>query len=98
MIVSGKATKQDVSALAPYQMPTEVPGTDDWIEWQCAFLGAHQATMPIGAVQAIHDFAPTRVETRVIEAAGAILQTGPAGVDQLNLLVGHAFVGHTDPP
>ncbi len=98
MIISGSATKKSLAGLAPFQMPPEVPGTDTWMTWQCAFIGSSTATMPAAAVQAIHDFQPTRVEIQVINAAGAILQSGPGNVNQTNLLVGHAFVGHTTAP
>lgn len=94
MIVNGWATKKALTGLASFQMPTKVPGTDTWLEFQCAFLGnpAKYATLTAPAGQAIIDFNPTRVETRVIYAAGAILTSGSQST---NLLVGHGFVGHT---
>jgi hypothetical protein len=108
IIIAGVATKQDVTMnvcnggpCAPFQMPTEVPGTNDWVEFQCAFIGSHTATLDAAAIQAIKDFGPTRVEVRVINAAGAILNSddthGNHNINSLNVLVGHAFVGHTDP-
>lgn len=98
MIVSGRATKQSVASLPPFLMPTDVPGVDTWEEFQCAFIGAQDATLTKDAIQQIIDFQPTRVETRVINAAGAIIMTGPGNLNTLNLLVGHGYVGHTDPP
>lgn len=94
MIVSGSASKKSVAGLLPFQMPTEVPGTDTWIEWQCAFLGAKSATMPQAAVQAIIDFAPTRVETQVLFVAGTILDGNGTNVATLRVLSGHAIAGH----
>jgi hypothetical protein len=77
-------------------MPTEIPGTDNWLEWQCAYLLSDSATMPLAAVQAIVDFEPTRVEMRVLRVAGTIVNDG--GVNEARILVGHGLVGHTDPP
>jgi hypothetical protein len=95
-ILSGRATRKDVSALLPFQMPTEIPGTDTWLEWQCAYLLSDEATMPVAAVQEILDFAPTRVEFRVLRVSGALVDG--EGVNQMRLLVGHGLVGHDDPP
>jgi len=96
IIVSGRATKKDVSALFPFSMPTEVPGTDEWLEWQCSAPLGTSITLPAAMVQDIVDFAPTRVETRVIVAAGALLDDG--GLNSMKLLVGHGLVGHSDNP
>ena len=93
-VIAGHATKKSLAGLAPFQMPTEIPGTDTWMSWQCVFL-AHSGTMPAAAVQAVHDFAPTRVETRVIEAT---LNEVASGNNTTDLVVGHAIVGHTDAP
>lgn len=95
IIISGRATRKDLTGLQPFQMPTEVPGTDTWLEWQCAFIGFKEADMPVEAVQEIIDFAPTRVEQRILLVAGAIIMDGD---NTLRLLVGHGFVGHTTFP
>jgi len=95
MIISGRATKKTPPAT-PFQMPTEVPGTDNWLEWQCAFLLSDTATMPVEAVQTIVDFDPTRVEMRVLRVAGTIINDG--GLNETRILIGHGLVGHTDPP
>jgi hypothetical protein len=95
-ILSGRASKKSTANLFPFQMPTEIPGTDNWLEWQCAYLLSDSATMPLAAVQAIVDFEPTRVEMRVLRVAGTIVNDG--GVNEARILVGHGLVGHTDPP
>jgi hypothetical protein len=95
IVIAGHATKKSLTGLAPFQMPTEVPGTDSWLTWNCVFPLAQSGTMPAAAVQAIHDFAPTRVEQRVIEATFNQLANGN---DSTNVVVGHAIVGHTDAP
>lgn len=87
-VISGSATKQNVSALLAFQMPTEVSGTDHWLEWQCVYPSADTATIPTAAVQAIIGFAPTRVEMRVLRVS----------VTSQGSLVGHGLVGHSDPP
>lgn len=99
MIISGRATKKSLTGLQSFQMPTEIPGTDTWIEWQCAFLLARRVTFPVEAVQEILDFEPTRVEMRALFVGGAILDGPTAGDSQTGrVLVGHALVGHTDFP
>jgi hypothetical protein len=55
-------------------------------------------TLKAAALQKIIDFQPTRVEVRVINAAGAILQDPANPLNTTNLLAGHGFVGHTDGP
>jgi hypothetical protein len=98
MIISGSASKKPVTALLPFQMPTEVPGSaDPWLEWQCAFIGGRSATMPQAAVQAIIDFAPTRVEQQVLFVGGSILDGTGTNVQTLRVLAGHAIAGHTTP-
>ncbi|HUQ07084.1 MAG TPA: hypothetical protein VM261_31550, partial [Kofleriaceae bacterium] len=97
-IISGSATKKPLTGLLPFQMPTEIPGTDEWLEWQCAFIGGKSGTMPAAAVQAIMDFDPTRVEQQVLFVGGTILDgTGP-NVQTLRVLSGHALAGHTTFP
>lgn len=93
MIISGSASKKSVAGIFPFQMPTEVPGTDEWLEWQCAFLLSKTADMPVAAVQEIIDFGPTRIEQQVLFVAGTLLDDG-GGVNQMRLLVGHALAGH----
>ena len=93
MIISGSASKKSVAGIFPFQMPTEVPGTDEWLEWQCAFLLSKSADMPEAAVQAIIDFGPTRVEQQILFVAGTILDDG-GGVNQMRVLSGHALAGH----
>jgi hypothetical protein len=95
IVLAGHATRKSLAGLAPFQMPTEVPGTDTWLTWNCVFLSSQSGTMPAAAVQVVHDFAPTRVEQRVIEATFNILNSGN---DSTNLVVGHAIVGHTTAP
>ena len=95
MLISGTATKQSVASLSPFAMPKEVPGTDTWLTFQCAYLGKHTAVLTAAAGQAIIDFVPTRVELQVTIAAGEILQSGGG---QTNVIVGHTIVGHTDHP
>jgi hypothetical protein len=95
MIVSGRATRQSVSGLAAYEMPTETPGTDTWLDFRCSAIGAHSVTLTRAALQAIIDFTPTRVETRVQNVAVAILNDG---LNSTTLLAGHAIVGHTSAP
>jgi hypothetical protein len=95
MVVSGRATKQDVSALPAFAMPSETSGTDTWLEFECRYVASHSATLTQAALQAIVDFAPTRVEVRVMNAGGAVVTDGP---NQTTLLVGHAFAGHTTAP
>ncbi|HTJ41175.1 MAG TPA: hypothetical protein VL463_03740 [Kofleriaceae bacterium] len=99
MIISGRATKKSVAGLPNYGMPTEVPGTDTWLEYQCGFIGSKTATLDAAALQAIIDFAPTRVEMRVINSAGNIItDTSLPGSPQTFVVAGHAFVGHTTAP
>ncbi|HTL84065.1 MAG TPA: hypothetical protein VL856_02715, partial [Acidimicrobiia bacterium] len=99
MIISGRATKKSLTGLAPFQMPTEIPGTDTWLEYQCGFIGSKTATLDAAALQAIIDFAPTRVEMRVINSAGNIItDTGLPGSPQTFVVAGHALVGHTTAP
>ena len=93
-IVSGSATKKSVQGLFPFQMPTEVPGTDEWLEWQCAFIGGKSATMPAAAVQAIIDFQPTRVEQQLLFVGGTILDGTGTNTQTLRVLSGHALAGH----
>jgi hypothetical protein len=95
MIVAGRATRQSVTALPSYEMPTETPGTDTWLDFRCSAIGAHSVTLTRAALQAIIDFAPTRVEVRVQNAAAAILNDG---LNSTTLLAGHAIVGHTTAP
>jgi hypothetical protein len=95
MVVSGRATLQSLAGLFPYQMPTDVAGVDTWLEFECAYPGAHSATLTHTALQAIIDFAPTRVELRVISVAGTVLTDG---LTTTRVRVGHALVGHTDSP
>ena len=97
MIVTGRATKQALTGLAPYQMPTEVAGTDTWEEFTCAQLLSPTVTLTAAAHQELINFGATRVEFRVINAAGAILQDPANTLNQANLLAGHAFVFHVDP-
>lgn len=98
MIVTGTATNKSLAGLAPFQMPTEVPGTDTWLSFTCAQPLGHSVTLTAEALQNIIDFAPTRVEVRVINAAGAILQDPNNTLNTTNLLAGYAVVGHTDGP
>jgi hypothetical protein len=93
-IISGSATKKSVQGLFPFQMPTEVPGTDEWLEWQCAFIGGKSGTMPAAAVQAIIDFQPTRVEQQTLFVGGTILDGTGTNVQTLRVLSGHALAGH----
>jgi hypothetical protein len=98
-IISGSASKRPTTGLLPFQMPTEVPGSaEPWLEWQCAFLGGKSGTMPQAAVQAIIDFAPTRVEQQLLFVGGAILDGNGPNVQTLRVLSGHALAGHTSPP
>jgi hypothetical protein len=97
MILSGRATRKSLAALAPFQMPTEDPATDTWLEWQCAYILSQTATMPEAAVQAIQDFDPTRVEMRVLRVAGTIVND-EGGENETRILVGHGLVGHTTFP
>jgi hypothetical protein len=109
IIISGRATQKPVpppSLTAPdFLMPTEIPGTDTWREWQCAYLLSRSATLTQEALTAIlgqevspPEFIPTRIEMRVLFVAGAILN-GPNPEDNMTgrVLVGHGIVGHTDP-
>jgi hypothetical protein len=107
IIVSGRATQKPVPAPGPtapdFVMPTEVPGTDTWREWQCAYLLSRSATLTQEALEAIlgkdgTGFTPTRIEMRVLFVAGAITN-GPNPGDNMTgrVLVGHGIVGHTDP-
>ncbi len=93
MIVSGSATKKSVQGLFPFQMPTEIPGTDSWLEWQCAQIGGRTNTMPLAAVQAIIDFQPTRIEQQVLFVGGTILDGTGTNVQTLRVLAGHAIAG-----
>jgi hypothetical protein len=97
MIVTGTATKQSLTGLFPFQMPTEKPGTDTWLSFTCAQPLGHSVTLQAGALQKIVDFNPTRVEVRVINAAGAILMDPNNTLNTTNLLAGFAVVGHTSP-
>jgi hypothetical protein len=96
MIISGRATKEPLNGLTPFQMPTEDVSKQPYLEWQCAYLGVPTGTLKAAALQKIIDFKPTRVEIRVINAAGGFLTT--SGPNRGVLLAGHAFVGHTDAP
>jgi hypothetical protein len=98
MIVTGTATKKSLTGLAPFQMPTEIPGTDTWLSFTCAALVSHSVTLTPEALQAIIDFAPTRVEVRVLNAAGAIQQDPANTLNQTDILAGFGFVGHTTHP
>lgn len=99
MIISGRATKQTVPAHPDFFMPVEDPATNTWLEFQCGFIGSKSATLDAAALQAIIDFAPTRVEVRVINASGNIItDTGLPGNPQTFVLAGHALVGHTTHP
>jgi hypothetical protein len=100
MIISGRATKQAVPAHPDYYMPREVPGTDTWLEFTCGFIGVKSATLDAAALQAIIDFQPTRVELRVINAAGNIVAdtTNPNAPNTTFVIAGHAIVGHTTHP
>ncbi len=99
MIISGRATKQVVPAHPNFYMPTEKPGTDTWLEFTCGFIGSPSATLDAAALQAIIDFAPTRVEVRVINAGGNIVSDKNGNpLNQLFVIAGHAFVGHTTKP
>jgi len=96
LIISGSATRRSVAGLFPFQMPTEISGSETpWVEWQCAFLASKTADMPAAAVQAILDFAPTRVEVQALLVAGTILDGdgGNVATSGLKLLVGHALAG-----
>jgi hypothetical protein len=93
-IISGSATKKSIQGLFPFQMPTEIPGTDEWLEWQCAFIGGKSGTMPAAAVQAIIDFQPTRVEQQTLFVGGTILDGTGTNVQTLRVLSGHALAGH----
>ncbi len=95
MIVSVHATKKSTSSLAPYQMPVDVAGVDTWLEVECRYPGSHSATLTQAALQAIMDFAPTRVEVQVMTAVAA---TVADGVNTARVVVGHALIGHTDHP
>lgn len=98
MILSGRATKKSLAGLAPFQMPTEVPGTDEWLEFQCAWIFNDTATLTEAAVQAIIDFEPTRVEARLLRVSGAILPEPDNIRNEARVLVGHGLVGHTTFP
>lgn len=98
LIISGRTTDTDVSGLPfDFMMP---PPTTSWAEFQCVYLLAstNDAQMPVGAIQAILDTAPTRIETRILRVAG---ENGTDNNNVLNtsaVLVGHALVGHTTMP
>ncbi len=99
LIISGSATKRSLSGLLPFQMPTEISGSDTpWLEWQCAFLLNKSASMPAEAVQAIINWGPTRVEQQLLFVAGTLLDDGDVNVGGMRLLVGHALAGHTTFP
>jgi hypothetical protein len=93
-IISGTASKKSLTGLLPFQMPTEIPGTDTWLEWQCGFIGGRSGTMPQAAVQAILDFEPTRVEQQLLFVGGTILDGDGTNVQTLRVLSGHAIAGH----
>lgn len=93
LIISGSATRKSVDGLLPFQMPKEVSGDSEWLEWQCAFLISKSADMPAAAVQKIIDFKPTRIEQQVLFVAGTILDDG-VNVGGLKVLTGHALAGH----
>lgn len=89
VIVSGRTTDGDVAGLPDFIMP---PATTEYATFQCGFILAQGGTVPSGAVQAILDTNPTRIETRVLRIAG----TQPMdGLNSGNLVVGHGLVGHT---
>jgi hypothetical protein len=70
--------------------------------FQCAFIGATSGTIPAAAVDAILGAGgppgartgPTRIQTQVIIAGGAIA-TNPNQEATSNILQGHATVGFT---
>jgi hypothetical protein len=104
VIISGRATQKSIAGLAAFQMPTEVPGTDTWREWQCAGLLSKRMTLTADALDHIlgnepaSTFAPTRIEVRVLYVAGAQLNgPNPGDAMQGRILAGHGVVGHTDP-
>ncbi len=96
LIISGSATRRSVSGIFPFQMPTEVSGSDTaWLEWQCAFVGSKNVDVPVEMVQAILDFAPTRIEMQALFVAGFLEGDGSlANEGQLRILAGHALAGH----
>ena len=63
--------------------------------FRCIFLGQKIGTISQGALDAILAGSPTRIETRVLYASGAIL-TDEDG-NRVELLSGYGLVGYTDP-
>ncbi|MEZ4366482.1 MAG: hypothetical protein R2939_09380 [Kofleriaceae bacterium] len=99
-IITGRTTTGDLSGRPVYDMPPPAAG-DEYTTFTCSFLSpSTKGTIPQAAVAAILDTtpAPTRIETRVIRANGSTTFQGPGAVNQLNILVGQALVGHTDVP
>jgi hypothetical protein len=92
VIVSGKTTDADVSGT---NFDFEMPPATTWVEWQCGYPLGTAAAMPAGAVQAILDSNPTRVETRVLSVAGQIPSDPNNDLNSGFIVVGHALVGHT---
>jgi len=96
IVIAGSTTASSVAGLPSFMMPKPVAG-DEYTTFQCSFIGMESGTIPQAAVEAILDTtpAPTRIETRVFRVNGSATAQGANAENPINVLVGHALVGHT---
>lgn len=96
LIVSGETTDGVLPTGGnPISDATAMPDpVTEYATFTCVFLGQKSGTIPEAAITEILGTSPTRVETRVIYASGAIV--GEADGDITNILSGYGLVGHTD--
>jgi hypothetical protein len=94
--VSGSASNGVTTGIAPFEMPKT--GVTKFVSFSCSNLGT-KLEIPQPVIKAILDIGPSRVETRALRISAPLpLKDTANPANEVRVVVGHGFVGHTDIP